>query len=114
MNKARETRERHTDKFHNSMSSLGFEPPNHGVAAIVANHWTNDNSCHLYLFNHCKRKFVPMYTAGESRLCEYRSWTDQIDRSDAPDLITDFFYPREAEEASRAMIKDMPVTRPPY
>ena len=28
MNKARETRERHTDKFHNSMSSLGFEPPN--------------------------------------------------------------------------------------
>ena len=34
MNKARETRERHTDKFHNSMSSLGFEPPNHGVAAI--------------------------------------------------------------------------------
>ena len=39
MNKARETRERHTDKFHNSMSSLGFEPPNHGVAAIVANHW---------------------------------------------------------------------------
>ena len=38
MNKARETRERHTDKFHNSMSSLGFEPPNHGVAAIVANH----------------------------------------------------------------------------
>ena len=33
MNKARETRERHTDKFHNSMSSLGFEPPNHGVAA---------------------------------------------------------------------------------
>ena len=38
MNKARETRERHTDKFHNSMSSLGFETPNHGVAAIVANH----------------------------------------------------------------------------
>ena len=38
MNKARETRERHTDNFHNSMSSLGFEPPNHGVAAIVANH----------------------------------------------------------------------------
>ena len=29
MNKARETRERHTDKFHNSMSSLGFEPPYH-------------------------------------------------------------------------------------
>ena len=26
MNKARETRERHTDKFHNSMASLGFEP----------------------------------------------------------------------------------------
>ena len=35
MNKARETRERHTDKFHNSMSSLGFEPPNHGVTAII-------------------------------------------------------------------------------
>ena len=34
MNKARKTRERHTDKFHNSMSSLGFEPPNHGVAAM--------------------------------------------------------------------------------
>ena len=31
MNKARETRERYKDKFHNSMSSLGFEPPNHGV-----------------------------------------------------------------------------------
>ena len=39
MNKARETQERHTDKFHNSMLSLGFEPPNHGVAAIVTNHW---------------------------------------------------------------------------
>ena len=38
MKKARETRERHTGKFHNSLSSLGFEPPNHGVAAIVANH----------------------------------------------------------------------------
>ena len=35
MTKARETRERHTDKYHNSMLSLGFEPPNHGVAAIV-------------------------------------------------------------------------------
>ena len=34
MNKARVTQESHTDKFHNSMSSLGFEPPNHGVAAI--------------------------------------------------------------------------------
>ena len=38
MNKARETRERDTDNFHNSMLSLLFEPPNHGVAAIVTNH----------------------------------------------------------------------------
>ena len=38
MDKARETRERKTDKFHNLMLSLGFELPNHGVVAIVANH----------------------------------------------------------------------------
>ena len=38
MDKARETRERKTDKFHNLLSSLGFESPNHGVVAIVANH----------------------------------------------------------------------------
>ena len=38
MNKARETRERTIDKFHNSLLSLGIEPPYHGVVAIVANH----------------------------------------------------------------------------
>ena len=38
MDKAREARERKTDKFHNLLSSLGFEPPNHGVVAIVTNH----------------------------------------------------------------------------
>ena len=30
--------ERKTDKFHNLLSSLVFEPPNHEVVAIVANH----------------------------------------------------------------------------
>ena len=38
MDEARETSAKETDKFHNLLSSLGFEPPNHGVVAIVANH----------------------------------------------------------------------------
>ncbi len=37
VDKAKETRERKTDKFHNLLS-LGFEPPNHGVVTIVTNH----------------------------------------------------------------------------
>ena len=37
MDKARE-HEIKTDKFHNLLWSMGFEAPNHGVVAIVANH----------------------------------------------------------------------------
>ena len=35
MNKSRETQERETDKFHDLLLSLGFEPPNHGVVATI-------------------------------------------------------------------------------
>ena len=38
MTKDTEPRERTIDKFHNSLLSLGIEPPYHGVVAIVANH----------------------------------------------------------------------------
>ena len=57
MNKPRETRERHTDKFHNSMSSLGFEPPNLGMAAIVADHVVLDqiSLVHKVYRKYCKQ-----------------------------------------------------------
>ena len=52
MNKARETRERHTDKFHNSMSSLGFEPPNHGISISISVILRNNNVIDMTQMSH--------------------------------------------------------------